>query len=124
MNKHGQTLIIFIILIPIFLSILALVIDVGLVISKKSELKEITKTVIKETIKDLKNDNLNEQIINLFAKNNIEVDNLRIETNEESITIKNEIEIDSIFGNILGFKKYKIKSDIKGTIKENKIIYE
>lgn len=124
MNKHGQTLIIFIILIPIFLSILALVIDVGLVISKKSELKEITKTVIKETIKDLKNDNLNEQIINLFAKNNIEVDNLRIETNEESITIKNEIEIDSIFGNILGFKKYKIKSDIKGIIKENKIIYE
>lgn len=124
MNKHGQTLIIFIILIPIFLGILALVIDVGLVISKKSELKEITKTVIKETIKDLKNDNLNEQIINLFAKNNIEVDNLRIETNEESITIKNEIEIDSIFGNILGFKKYKIKSDIKGTIKENKIIYE
>jgi len=124
MNKHGQTLIIFIILIPMFLGILALVIDIGLVVSKKIELKETTKTIVKENIKNLNNKNFNKQISDLLEKNNIETKNLKIEIESSSILIKNEIEIDSIFGNILGFKKYKIKIEVKETIKENKIIYE
>ena len=78
MNKHGQTLIIFIILIPMFLGILALVIDIGLVVSKKIELKETTKTIVKENIKNLNNKNFNKQISDLLEKNNIETKNLKI----------------------------------------------
>ena len=47
MNKRGQTLILFIILIPILLGFGAFIVDVSLVISKNVELKEVSKTIIK-----------------------------------------------------------------------------
>ena len=40
MNKHGQTLILFVILIPIILLLLAFVVDIGLVITNKIKTKE------------------------------------------------------------------------------------
>ena len=46
MNKHGQTLILFVILIPILLGLAAFVIDVGFMVSKRVELKEVSKTII------------------------------------------------------------------------------
>ncbi len=50
MNKHGQTLILFVILIPIILILMALVVDTGLVLAKKIQVKEITKEVIEECL--------------------------------------------------------------------------
>ena len=48
MNKHGQTLILFVILIPIILLLLAFVVDLGLVITNKIKTEEVTKQVIKD----------------------------------------------------------------------------
>ena len=48
MNKRGQTLIIFVMLIPIILTMAALVIDVGLLYYKKNEYTGIVEESIKE----------------------------------------------------------------------------
>lgn len=123
MNKHGQTLIAFIILLPILISLLALVIDIGLITSEKKELEEVSKTIIKEVIYNLEENDKN--INELYKKNNIPTDNLKIDINKNSIRLQNEYEIKSIFGNIIGIKKYDIKLDITGILKDNnKIIYE
>ncbi len=120
-NKKGQTLILFIILIPLILGVMAVVVDVGLLISKNSNLKETTKIVIKDSL----NNNLNEEEIReLFIKNKIDVDNLEIKLDNEKIEIKNKIEIDSIFGAIIGLKKYTIKIDIMGYKDNNKIVID
>ena len=100
-NKRGQTLILFIILIPLILGVMAVVVDVGLIVSKSSSLKETTRLVVKDS---LNNDLSEEEIKELF--------------------VKNKIEIDSIFGAIIGLKKYTIKIDIKGYKDNNKIVID
>ena len=120
-NKKGQTLILFIILIPLILGVMAVVVDVGLIVSKSSSLKETTRLVIKDS---LNNDLGEEKIKELFIKNKIDVDNLELELENKEIHVKNKIEIDSIFGAIIGLKKYTIKIDIKGYKDNNKIVID
>lgn len=120
MNKHGQTLILFVILIPILLGLAALVIDVGLIVSRSTELKEVSKTIILNVWDEASS----EKIRNSFIKNDIPADNLEVEVKEDSIRIVNEYKIDSIFGSVIGIHDYNIKVDITGKRKENKIIFE
>ncbi len=119
LNRRGQTLIAFIILIPLLIGVTAFVVDTGLVISEKIHLKEVTKTVIRDTIK-----NPDEvKIKKLLQDNDIDGDKLKIETGDNYIVINNEIEVESIFGAIIGLKEYKIKIAIKGRIENNKLIF-
>lgn len=120
MNKKGQTLVLFIILIPILIGMGAFVVDTGLVFAKKAHLKDVTKMVIKDTIKK----NLNEeQVKELLVKNDVGIDKLKIEINDKVI-VNNEIEVESIFGEIIGIKEYKIKLEMIGYQKEDKVIIE
>lgn len=123
LNKNGQTLILFVILIPIILGIFALVVDVGVVVSSKSHLKEVTKTVIRENVQNIDSDT-EEKIKKLLIKNEINVDNLETEIIDNKIRIKNEIEVQSVFGSIVGIKNYKIKIDILGYMENDKFIIE
>lgn len=120
MNKRGQTLILFIILIPIILGIGAFVIDTGLIVSKNTQLKEVSKTIIKRSF----NENEEVKIEDIYLDNNIPVDQLKVEINDNYIKIKNEYYIDSIFGKIIGLDKYKIKIDIIGRKDNDKIVFE
>ncbi len=111
-NKRGQTLIVFIILIPLILGFCALVVDTGLVIAKKHELKETVKTVLMDTIKEDGIDvTLTKKLLN---KNKIDDENLEIKEEDEKLRVKKTTEIESIFGKIIGIKKYKIKIDLVG----------
>ena len=93
MKSRGQTLVLFVILIPLIIMFAAFIVE------------DINK--IKE----------------LFLKNDFEVDKLEVSFGDE-LRIKNENEIDSIFGKILGFDKYKIKVDITGYKNEDKIDFK
>lgn len=118
-NRQGQTLIVFVILIPILIGFAALVIDTGLVIYSKVHLREVTKTVIKDTIHEPNE----EHIKKLLKDNNVDIDNLKIEIDSNKIVINNEFRVDSIFGAIIGFKEYKIKVAIEGRIENSKVIF-
>ena len=69
MNKKGQTLILFVILIPILLGLLAFVVDVGFIVSKTVQLKEVTKMILENTYEDASL----EEIKDLFLENDIPV---------------------------------------------------
>ncbi|MCM1053675.1 MAG: pilus assembly protein TadG-related protein [Ruminococcus sp.] len=120
LNKHGQTLILFIILIPLMLIVMAFVVDIGLVMSEKVHLKETTKIAI---INNYDSKNIND-IKELIKKNNIDINNLKIETNNNNLTIENEIKVESIFGKIIGLNNYRIKIKAKGYKTGNKVIVE
>lgn len=123
LNKKGQTLILFVIMIPIILGIAALVVDVGVIFANKSHLKEVTKTAIRENISNIDNET-DTKIKNILIKNEVNVDNLEIKISDNKINVKNEISIDSIFGSIIGIKNYKIIEDITGYKENEKIIIE
>lgn len=120
MNKRGQTLILFVILIPILLGLCALVIDVGLIVSKSTHLKEVSKTIIEEVMPEASI----EEIEDLFIKNDIPVSQLEVQIEDEKIRIQNEYEIDSIFGSVIGLSSYEIRAQITGIIREGTIIFE
>lgn len=121
LNKHGQTLVLFIILIPILLLLAAFVIDMGVVLANKMQLKEVTKLAIKENVDNL--DDIN-KIKKIFEINEIDISNLEINVIDNKINIKNKIEVKSIFGSVIGILNYKIKIDITGYKSNDKIIIE
>lgn len=113
MNNKGQTLVLFIIFIPILIMLAAFIVDTGIIIKESTRLKATTKTVLNDVF--YKENKSEIQITNLFKENNISVENLKI-TITDNINIQNEYEIESIFGKIIGLKKYTIK--INMTAKE------
>lgn len=119
MNRKGQTLVFLIILIPLFIIALTLIIDVGVAYTKKAKLINTSKDVIRETF--YLEDYL-QQGRNLFKKNDIDIENLRIMKTDNVMILKNNYEIDSIFGKIIGFKTYKLKVSLKAYEEDGKLI--
>ena len=120
MNKNGQTLILFVIMIPILLGLCAFVIDVGSIVLANTKLREVTKTIISDVIDDASID----KIQSLYLKNDIPVENLEVEIKEDQIRVQNEYEIDSIIGSIIGLDTYRVEVDITGTKGNDKVLFE
>ena len=121
LNNKGQTLIMFILLIPLILVIMALVIDTSFVYKEKIKFQSVTKTIMKTTYKNKDTTDFNDKTINLYKKNGIDTNNIVIKVNSDSIVIKNQTKVKSIFGNIIGIKNYKVKFSYK-IYKENESI--
>ncbi len=96
MNKHGQALVIFIFFIPIFLLFCTLIIDTGLMVERNIKSKSLIKFALKN----------NYDINSYFEINNIKLES--IEKKENCVIIVSRV--DSVFGNILGYKNYKVES--------------
>jgi len=121
MNKHGQTLVLFVLLIPLIIILMAVIVDVGVVTNKKNHIKEVTKMVIKDLLKEKINES---EAKELFLGNDILVDNLEIIKINKKIEIKNKASVKSIFGSIIGIEDYDIRISITGEYQNEKIIYE
>lgn len=118
LNNKGQTLIMFILLIPLILVIMALVIDTSFVYKEKIRFQSITKTIMKNTYARINEEDFKKQVINLYKKNNVDIKNIKIDVNSNEVSINNQAKVKSIFGNIIGIKSYKIKFSYK-ILKEN-----
>lgn len=122
MNNKGQTLVVFILLIPLLMLIAAFAIDKGYVVYKNIEIKNVTKDIIrKEILKDSLSDS---DIKAIYQKNDIPTTNLIIERGEDNITIKNSYQVDSIFGKIVQIKNYDVSCDITGSLNKNKVVFK
>ena len=66
LNNKGQTLIMFILLIPLILVIMALVIDTSFVYKEKIKFQSVTKTIMKTTYENKDATDFNDKIINLY----------------------------------------------------------
>ena len=105
MNNKGQTLVLFIILIPVFLIIFAFAIDTSYMSIKEKELEDVANVAIEEINKTGDINKANEYI-------------KKVDKNIKIISIRNdkvvlEKDINPIFGQIIGFNNYKIKANIE-----------
>ena len=112
MNNHGQSLVLFIIIIPLVLLLLAVIVDLGLITTQKVKLNEVTREILKEVITK---ENYEDLIKRLYQENNIATSKLEI---------KKDDSIESIFGKIIGLKSYPIKVDLKAYYVDNKLKIE
>lgn len=118
MNKRGQTLIIFVMLIPIILTMAALVIDVGLLYYKKNEYTGIVEESIKEYFKD-------EDILSAkktLTLNGVSLDDTEINVSDNKITVTLDTKVDSIFGKVIRINDYEIKVSRVGTKDKERVI--
>ncbi len=119
MNNKGQTLVIFVILLPLFVLVLALVIDTSIMFYNKNKLDSINKTVVNYSMNHVEQNK--DKIMEYIKKNDSDIKVEKLEMNEQTITLTISKNIKSLFGNILKVKKYTITSSYKGTIETKKI---
>ena len=113
LNNKGQTLVAFIILLPVFIMIFTLIVDLGLLSIEKRKVDNEIKSTITYGLKNIETDNLDLKLRKLILKN---IDNI----NNEDIKISLKLEKKSLF-KIIGKEKYDIYSSYIGIIENNEI---
>lgn len=124
MNNKGQTLVMFVLLLPILLIILCLVFDVGNLFLEKRHIESVIKDAIKYELNN--NDDINtsrNRLTNTLTKN---IDNIKIKqiniTNNKVITISISKEYKGKFTSILKNNLFTIDLTFKGYINGNDIV--
>ena len=110
LNNKGQSLVMFICLLPILLLIVLAIVDVSRMVIEKNKLNNINYIAIwyysnhKED-----DDDVTERIISLVKRNDEDIINVRI--NKDKNTIYLDKKIDSTMGKIIGISEYEIVSE-------------
>lgn len=104
MNKHGQTLIIFVILIPIIILMTALVVDTGLLMFENRKANNVLDNAI--TVAFKKNDQ--RVIEDLLKQNDIPTKELKITSDNSDWIVELDYKINALFGKIVGINNYDI----------------
>ena len=97
MNNRGQTLIIFVILIPIIITMAALVVDIG----KMNYEKERYRGIIENSIEEYFESNQISDVKEILTLNGIPEDAYQITTQENLIEIHLTTSVDSIFAKLI-----------------------
>lgn len=120
-NNKGQSLVMFVLIIPIFLLILTLVYDVGNAIYEKDRLSNTNYLTIEYGLNNI--DTVTENDLkNLIEQNTSNLKYIYVTIEENQIEIKMEKDaksIKSIIGKMFNFNLVKIISHYKGKIINN-----
>ena len=101
MNKKGQTLVIFVIILPIIIMLFAYIFDSSMLYLENRNL-----TKLKEEAVEYLNSGMEKEKITEFIKANDK--KIKINIKDNDIILKKEI--GSVFGRIIGKTTYKIES--------------
>lgn len=118
MNNKGQSLVLFIISIPIFIILTAFVVEGFIIATQKVHLSSLTKTILKNNIEQPDDDIIKQT----YKKNGID-DKINIQ-NDNGLQISFSHEVDSFFGKVINKNKYIIHINLKATKSEDKIKIE
>ena len=121
MNNKGQSLVIFIIFLPLIFLLIAIIYDLGsLELKKQKNINEI-KSAITYGLNNIDDNDINQNINTILEKNISAQKTVTI--NNNIITINAYLKEKSIFPNILK-DDYQINLNYKGYIENGKIIIE
>ena len=121
LNNKGQSLVMFILIIPILLGIMVLVIDIGNVIYYKNDIDNINKIVIDYGLSHIDDDNVLNDMRELGKLNK---DNLSLEIKfvDMEFYSSGSYYVSGVFSNIFNTRGYLVKSDYKGYLDNNRHI--
>lgn len=121
MNRKGQTLVAFLLFIPMLLIMLACIIDISYIEKEKIKLENVTKMILQTTYKDENDPTDFEQVKKLYEKNRIASDNLQVDESSNGMTIKNKYSVKSIFGSVVGLKNYLIQVNMQAQYRNGQL---
>lgn len=110
LNNKGQSLVLFILMIPILLGVMALVIDVGNVFNKKNEMENAIEFVIDYGLQKELEENELKKLLNY----NLEDCENTLVIEDGKIIVFSNTYVDGIFSNLLNIKGFSIESSYQG----------
>lgn len=123
-NNKGQSLILFVIVLPVLLLILVLVIDIGRVIFLKQELNNINEIVLDYGVDYLNNDvsisSIENKLIEIIELNKNDIDMIDVKIENDKIYIELSEKIEGIISPILDISVFDIKSYYVGYMDNGK----
>ena len=119
MNNKGQSLVTFVLLIPIIFLILFMVYDIGSMVLLKIELNNINYLVTDYGVDKLDDVDINDKLRDMINKNKNDIDNIEIDISDNKLNIVLEDTLDNKISLIRKFK-VKIKSSYIGYMEDDK----
>lgn len=113
LNNKGQSLVMFILIIPILLGIMVLVIDIGNVFYYKQDIDNINKIVIDYGLSHMEDANVLSDMKELAKMNNNEL-SIEIIFNDMEFYVSSSYYVNGIFSRIFKMKGFNVKSKYKG----------
>ena len=123
MNNKGQTLALFIVILPILAMLVVFIYDIGRMTLLRSELDDINYMAISyglDNISSIDNNKLEE----IIKKNKNDIDKISININDGKIEILLEDNIKNNFKILSNTNMFKVKSSYYGYLNEDKKIIE
>ena len=124
LNNKGQSLILFVLMLPVLLFVMILVIDMGNLMVEKQKLNNINYIMIDYGLSNLTNEDLEEYIYNYLKLNDEKIDKIKVSKTDNDITINLGKKESSMLGHILNLKEVEIISSYKGSIIDDKKVIE
>lgn len=116
MNKKGQVLILFVLIIPVLVLLSAYIVDNVYIAYNKNRLNQINELVIEDASKGiLEIDDISEYV----NKNDKDIDVKFVYLGDDEVEIILKKDIKSLFGRIIGQDNYSLTSDKKLKMKAN-----
>jgi len=122
MNSKGQSLISFVLIIPIILMILFMVYDIGSMVLLREKLDNINYVVIDYGLDELDDLELDQKLNEIIKKNKDDIDVINISISDGKIKIILEDRLDNKLSLINKFKVFNVKSNYIGYMENDKKI--
>ena len=116
MNNKGQSLVLFILLIPLVLLILFMIYDIANMVQLKIELDNINYLAVDYGIDKMNDDDIYVKLNKLIIKNKPDIDSIAINIAEDKLNIVLEDKLDKMFIS----KFFSVKSSYTGYIEDDK----
>lgn len=120
LNNKGQSLVLFIVLLPILLLVIVLVVDVGIIMTSKQDLNNINYMMVDYGLSNLGKESLEEEIRKYIILNDSEIDNMNIRVVDNEVYINMRKIEKSLIAHVFNIKDFEIVSEYKGTIINDK----
>lgn len=122
LNNKGQSLVMFVLLIPILLLIMILVIDIGNVLMEKQELDNVNYMTIEYGLDNLEDIGLENKLINMIAINDNSLSEISVLVKDGKINIVTKKNVNGIIAKKLNV--FNLESNYVGYIKDGKKVIE
>lgn len=124
LNNKGQSLVMFVMILPILLMIIMMVIDIGKMVQRREELDSINYILVDYGLDNIELNNLEDKLKEILDKNDKSIDIVKINIDKEfleiEVILRDEVDLLILKDN----KLFRVKSDYVGRVVDNKKIIE
>ena len=121
LNNKGQTLVLFVMLLPIMLLVMILVFDIGKSIVEKQKLDNISFMIVSYGIEHSNDDNIEGTLNELVTLNYKDATDVEVLVKDDYVSVSLGGKVKGVFGNLVGKSFFEVRSYYIGNINDKKI---